>query len=144
PIAPGATWNSRRDMDDQDPPVLVNEFLDRHSPADSLVDARLGPARLGKGRRSDDASRPAIGDAEHDVASALIGYGDAVSNELIKIKASACLFELQPRPFRRQKQSLEFIPRHASTTSPFATSSWNPYWTAVTPKSGSRPKGWRM
>src|SRR5690606_35487765 len=126
PVAPCASRHPGRHVDDEDPPVLVVEFLDPYLPADLLIDARLRPPGLGEGG-TDDLSRPAVSDAEDDLAPALIGHGNTVAQQFFEAEASAGLLELQFRAFRRREELLEFFGCHADTTSPFATSSWNPY-----------------
>src|SRR5690606_23352527 len=79
PVALCASRHPGRHVDDEDPPVLVVEFLDPYLPADPLIDARLRPPGLVGVGATADLSRPAVSDAAAEPAPPLTGPGNAVA-----------------------------------------------------------------
>ena len=143
-VAPRTPWDTGRYVEDQDPSVLVLDLLDPYLPANLLIDMRFYSPRLWKGGGANNSPGSAVSDAKNDLASTFVRQGNTIAKKYLDVEPITCLFELQPGAFRRREQLFEFFECHARITSPFATNSWNEYLTAVTPKSGSRPKGFRM
>jgi len=121
-VLPGGPGQTGRHVNDQDQLPVVCVLFYRNPLMQLLEQPGLGSTRLRECSRADDASRAFVSDAKNDLAATCVGEGDAVFDQIFKMKIAPGLFELDTAPLWAGQVGAKLFDRGHAGTSPLTRS----------------------